>query len=120
MLIFPKIIYPLLNLPLLFRHKDINLLESSLLKFIWTKKNSKIALHKLKITTINRFDLFISSETWREQNYSLTQLAYRGFNLYSKNNKYSNICTKCDAPNSFNLLWECPLSKDLGRILRFI
>ncbi|OCT76274.1 hypothetical protein XELAEV_18031469mg [Xenopus laevis] len=51
MLIFPKPIYPLVNLPLLLKHTDIKKLDSSLNSLIWGSKKPKIALSKLRCTS---------------------------------------------------------------------
>ncbi|OCT73111.1 hypothetical protein XELAEV_18036090mg [Xenopus laevis] len=48
MLIFPKLIYPLINLPLLLRHSDIKALNSALSSFLWRSFKPKIALTKLQ------------------------------------------------------------------------
>ncbi|XP_041421792.1 uncharacterized protein LOC121394534 [Xenopus laevis] len=48
MLIFPKLIYPLTNLPILIKHNDIKKLDSVLNSFIWSGKKPKIALSKLR------------------------------------------------------------------------
>lgn len=48
MLIFPKISYPILNLPLLLKHEDVKKIDKVLNNFMWQKKKPKISFEKLQ------------------------------------------------------------------------
>ncbi|OCT69127.1 hypothetical protein XELAEV_18040436mg [Xenopus laevis] len=63
MLIFPKFIYPLINLPLLLRHSDIKSLNSALSSFLWSSRKPNLQFHPskggLNVPNFRKFNYFI-------------------------------------------------------------
>lgn len=49
MISFPKLLYPLQNLPCLLKRKDITKLNKTLTQFLWQSKKPRIALKKLSL-----------------------------------------------------------------------